>query len=224
MIIQRHVPAVTLNCRKATSCFLFEYLLVFPEYLPRNTVSYHTWLSGEDVNNESAHICIWDTSSLPFGSAVKRYEDNAMASSRAIVHDDRNAVTLFSLAYVVCILALIIAETTWMLVGMSSCFGAGGRRVANVSQSRGPASVSARRVGPVRRFPAHANRSHIPSEPSLGRWGQHPQPTRRCSTCTTRSNRLPFASRYLRPHPLLTCGKLVRTPRLGTVSTAPRCY
>ena len=32
----------------------------------------------------------------PFGSAVKRKDDNAMAASRAIMHEDMNAKPLFA--------------------------------------------------------------------------------------------------------------------------------
>lgn len=88
---------MTLKCRKATSCFLFEYLLVLAAYLSRKTVS----LLG-CVVWVLTHICMSETSSSPFGSTTNKNEDTAIANNRAIVHDDRKAVTLFTLAYVVC--------------------------------------------------------------------------------------------------------------------------
>lgn len=43
-----------------------------------------------------------DMPKAPFGSAVKTSEESAIAARRAIMQDDRKAVTLFIRAYALC--------------------------------------------------------------------------------------------------------------------------
>ena len=56
----------------------------------------------------NTYICIEETLKSPCGSALNKNDESAIAPSKAITHDERNAETLLILAYVLCMVVAVV--------------------------------------------------------------------------------------------------------------------